>query len=205
MSRITLLFTLILLVSRLNAHVSLVYPEGGETFTAGETVNIQWEITVSHNTENWDLYFSEDGGDTWEALKMDISVDSLNYQWLVPDMPTSQAQIRIVMDNDGNDYNDNSENFTIENVTAINENSYEFGLKIFPNPMTESSMITFINTDNEKYVLFLFNSSGQVVRKMDNITTDKVIIKRYDLVNGLYFFQLSSNNEDRGFGKLIIN
>jgi NAD(P)H-dependent FMN reductase len=29
---------------------------------AGANVNIQWHIAIFHNQENWDLYFSPDGG-----------------------------------------------------------------------------------------------------------------------------------------------
>ena len=151
-----------------------------------------------------DLFFSGDGGNTWLPIKLNISIDTLNYHWIVPDTPTSQGQIKIVMDNIGNDYEDNSENFTIESVTAINEVSYDSGLKIYPNPMTENAIITFANPDSESHVLIIYNSVGRIVQKMADVSTDRLPFKRNNLVNGLYFYQLISKNEIRATGKIII-
>lgn len=204
-TRLILLFSGLLILMQANAHVNLIYPVGGEAFNVGETVNIQWEIVISHNTENWDLFYSGDGGNSWVPLELDISIDSLNYHWVVPNTPTLQGQIRIVMDNVDNDYDDNSENFTIEGVTAINNPSLDYGLRVFPNPMTTYSTIAFTNPDNEKHSLILFNAQGQAVVEKSNITSDQVIIKRNNLVSGLYFFQLSSSSELRAIGKININ
>ncbi len=94
-------------------HVSLLNPQGGETFTAGEAVQINWQEVIAHNTENWDLYFSQDGGQTWEVIEEDISYSQLTYDWMVPDVATTQAQVKVVQDNPGTDYEDASDNFTI--------------------------------------------------------------------------------------------
>ncbi len=52
-----------------HAPLGLLYPTGGETFNPGDTVLIRWEEIVSHNTQNWDLYFSSDGGSNMESNK----------------------------------------------------------------------------------------------------------------------------------------
>ena len=187
-----------------NAHVNLISPVGGEIFNAGETVNIQWEIVISHNTENWDLFFSEDGGNTWNPIEMNISLNILSYQWIVPDISTSQGQIRIVMDNVGNDYEDNSENFTITTVTGIIVVPENNGLSIYPNPMTENAIITFANPDSESHDLIFYNSEGRIIKQMGDLTTDRVLFKRNNLVSGLYFYRLISKNEIRATGKIII-
>lgn len=93
-TRLILLLSGLFLILQANAHVNLINPIGGEVFYAGETVNIQWEIVISHDTENWDLFFSGDGGNTWLPIKLNISIDTLNYHWIVPDTPTSQGQYR---------------------------------------------------------------------------------------------------------------
>jgi hypothetical protein len=187
------------------AHVSLVYPEGGETFNPGETVNIQWEIVIQHNTQNWDLYFSDDGGNTWEALKLDISADSINYHWTVPEMSTTQARIRVVMDNDGNDYTDNSNDFSIVMITGINESIDEKSMSVYPNPMNESATISFANPDSKSYRLVLFNNLGLAVRKLNNTKSDKFYFKRNDLPAGLYYFRILEENSIRGSGKIVID
>ena len=71
------------------AHVALDYPQGGETFTVGQTIVIEWHIVAPHNTLNWDLFFSVDGGETWDTLQMDIPTSQLSYEWLIPDSLTT--------------------------------------------------------------------------------------------------------------------
>ena len=81
----------IILVSSANAHVVLDFPTGGETFTAGDTINIQWHIQIPHTQENWDLFFSSDGGITWQVIQLDINTSILNYLWEVPRVATQQG------------------------------------------------------------------------------------------------------------------
>ncbi|MBP8085965.1 MAG: T9SS type A sorting domain-containing protein [Saprospiraceae bacterium] len=95
------------------AHVELDYPVGGETFNPGQSVTIQWHIAIAHNTLNWDLLFSADGGSTWEAIQMDLPAGSLSYNWIVPSNITSQARVSVIQDNSGLDYQDESLNFNI--------------------------------------------------------------------------------------------
>lgn len=96
------------------AHVELDNPLGGETFVVGQTVTIQWHIEIPHNTLNWDVLFSSDGGATWAFIQMDLPVGSLSYSWIVPDIITSQARVSVIQDNEGQDYQDESMNFTIQ-------------------------------------------------------------------------------------------
>jgi|SRR5687768_14742619 len=96
----------------LKAHVYLDYPQGGEMFTHGQTVTVQWTIAVPHITLNWDLSFSSDGGLTWTVIQNDIPPEQLTYTWFVPTINTTQGRIRIFMDNDGMDYQDISGDFS---------------------------------------------------------------------------------------------
>lgn len=98
----------------LSAHVSLDNPVGGETYTVGQTVTIQWHITIPHNTLNWDILFSPDGGATWTYIYQDLPVGNSSYQWVVPSTITTQARVSVIQDNDGMDYQDESNNFTIQ-------------------------------------------------------------------------------------------
>lgn len=77
-------------------HVDLKIPVGGEVFQKGDTVIIQWEIRISHNTQNWDLYFSGNSGNSWETLNEDLPGSKLSYSWVVPDMKTDKARMRFI-------------------------------------------------------------------------------------------------------------
>ena len=72
-----LIIVLSFICTTLHAHVELIYPQGGETFMANSTVVIEWDPSIPHNTENWDLLISSDGGATWDTLQADIHVGTL--------------------------------------------------------------------------------------------------------------------------------
>ncbi len=117
MKKTTYFLTALFLLSlafNARAHVQLDSPTGGETFTAGETVTIQWTILIPHNTLNWDLYFSSDGGASWDPIQLDNPPGDLSFQWEVPAIATAQGRVRVFMDNSGTDYEDASMDFTIE-------------------------------------------------------------------------------------------
>lgn len=95
------------------AHVVLDSPVGEENYDPGQTVNIKWHLRIAHPQDNWDLFFSTDGGSTWQELALDLPVTQLSYSWTAPDIETSQAKIKIVMDNVGANYEAESNNFSI--------------------------------------------------------------------------------------------
>lgn len=105
----------------LSAHVQLDYPVGGESFTSGTTVNIQWHVVIPHNTLNWILYYSPDGGMNWETIESNIPPGQLNYMWQVPSGATTQGQIRVFQNNSSTDYQDMSMNFTIHPPVILPE------------------------------------------------------------------------------------
>ena len=112
-STIALIYFLLSFTSDVKAHVGLDYPQGGETFIVGETITIQWHVIIPHNTLNWDLYFSIDGGMTWDTLQLDIPTSNLSYEWVIPGSFTSQGRIQVVQDNEDQNYLDNSMDFII--------------------------------------------------------------------------------------------
>jgi hypothetical protein len=97
----------------LKAHVDLDYPLGGESFIEGQSIHIEWHIVAFHESLNWDLLFSSNGGVDWVPIQMDITYDSLGYTWIVPPVFSSQCSIRVIQDNVGMDYWGTSTDFTI--------------------------------------------------------------------------------------------
>ncbi len=112
-TRIVIIAFLLGLGYHVRAHVALDYPQGGEAFIVGETITIQWHIVAVHATLNWDLYFSVDGGGTWDILQLDIPTSQMSYEWEVPDSLTAHARILVIQDNEAQNYQDQSMDFTI--------------------------------------------------------------------------------------------
>ena len=97
-------------------HVFLMAPTGNDELEVGSTYEITWQITIPHDTENWDLYYSNTSQNgKWIPIAIDLplgdnSQNSIHtYDWVVPDMPSDTVWVRVVMDNTGGDYDDTND------------------------------------------------------------------------------------------------
>lgn len=90
--------------------------------------------------------------------------------------------------------------YTNINLTTKNNNIIE----LFPNPISSTAKIKFDRKDNEKYIINISNSLGQLVWKNDNIITNEIIIQRGLLVSGIYFIELRNQKEIIAQKKIII-
>ena len=189
---------------QLNAHVELANPEGGETYYSGAIVNLSWVEVQAHNTLNWDLFFSLDGGSSWEILKADISLETRSYEWTVPATTTVKAKIRIVQDNVGDDYQGTSANFTILGATGIADPLKQIQMNVYPNPMLDYTNVEFENSMHVSHTLSIYNTQGKMLRSIHNITSGFVKVERKNLAAGLYFISLRDENEVRAMSKLAV-
>jgi hypothetical protein len=74
--------------------VTVVAPNGGEVFTYGASVNLQWTATDNVGVSNVDLLLSRNGGGTYETLASAIA-NSGSYTWTVSGPTTSQALFKV--------------------------------------------------------------------------------------------------------------
>lgn len=118
------LLALTLTILNTKAHVNLNTPTGGQTYKVCETITVEWQIAISHTLLNWDLFYSDDGGSTWDTIQINIPPNGssvgtvMTYDWIVPDIAGDSVKIWIYMDNAGTDYQDKSGNFTV--ITNVN-------------------------------------------------------------------------------------
>ena len=87
------LFIILIIISPVAAHVHLLNPNGGETYSAGEIIQIEWQEVIKHETLNWDILFSSDGGISWDTVKSNIPLSSMNYSWELPGISTQTGRI----------------------------------------------------------------------------------------------------------------
>ena len=169
-----LIFACCLAFTQTMAHVNLLNPTGGEMYNVGETVTLQWQIAISHNIQNWDLSISIDNGVTWEAVELDIPSTgsavgtTVSYDWLVPNTPSTQVKLLIVMDNSGTDYDDTSPAFTISTTVGIADSWSQTELDVFPNPVKigEDLWISYPNDGSEISNIQIFNSNGAIAKSI---------------------------------------
>lgn len=111
---ICIIFAVLMVTSSGSAHVGLTYPIGGEMFVSGQNVTIAWSVIVSHGPADWDIFYSSDGGGTWQMLAENLPQSQLSWEWTVPDSSTAGGIIQIVQDNSlDSDYFDSSLPFTV--------------------------------------------------------------------------------------------
>lgn len=154
----------------IQAHVNLTSPQGGETFTPGQTIKITWKETVSHDTENWDLYFSKDGGTTYEILQLDIDVKTLEFDWTIPTTITDKARIKVVQDNTEGDYSDESAFFTIQSTqTALGTDQIQKDFLVFPNPVNDVVHVQFTKNLKPEFAVSVFDPLGHLMYQYKSI------------------------------------
>ncbi len=77
------------------------------------------------------------------------------------------------------------------------------GLRIQPNPFSTQTVL-HTDTPLRNASLIVYNSQGQQVKQMDQLSGETVILQRDNLPSGFYFFQLSENNTTLHLGKLVV-
>lgn len=94
------------------------------------------------------------------------------------------------------------DNFTISNITGISENTLE-DINIFPNPFSYSTILQTDKYFNDA-TLTVYNSSGQIVKQLKNISGQTVTLFRDNLPSGLYFLRLTQESKVIMAGQLVI-
>lgn len=209
---IILIFFVLIYFQKVSAHVILLYPIGGENFQVGQVVEIQWEIAIYHGSCNWDLYFSSDGGFTWEIVAQDLPETELTYNWTIQSLPTDSGRIKVTQDNVTwhANYSDSSENFTISISTGIkhskslNENFMLY--PAFPNPFNPSATIEYSISESGNVKLTVFNSLGEkvtaLVNNFEEAGKHKVKFDATELSSGIYYYRIDAR--DRTAAKKMI-
>lgn len=90
----------------------------------------------------------------------------------------------------------------IQTIASINENEYKVHYDLFPNPFSDYTTLSFPSV-RDKTTFTLYNTNGQLVNTVDNITGGQLTIHRDNLTTGLYYFMLRTNDNIIATGKLM--
>lgn len=134
--------------------------KGGETFSAGSTVNVKWSQDVGHDGK-YDFKYSKDGGTTWTDVEknkqLPTAAGEITYVWTVPGEATTQGQFRVCQQAGGAACTDatymlKSPNFT---VTA--------GSPVRPAAVPEAGSLAYDARTRNLEVSFALSAEGVVL------------------------------------------
>lgn len=89
------------------------------------------------------------------------------------------------------------------NTVGINENVGKINHSINPNPFIHSTILNFDYSSSQTYRLQIFNSTGQLIKRINEINSGKIEISGEHLNSGIYFYQLTNDKNEIVDGKLI--
>ena len=75
----------------------------------------------------------------------------------------------------------------VEETVSSGDYQPFFDLQVYPNPFTSQATVTFNNPNANTYRLEIVDSRGRVIRVYDSITSNSLVIKKEQLINGIYY------------------
>ncbi|MFH1010035.1 MAG: M6 family metalloprotease domain-containing protein [bacterium] len=148
--------------------VTLIAPNGGETYSEGNSLNIRW---TANYLETVKISLSRSGAEgPWQTLFITTPNDG-EQAWVVTGPASSQCRIRVESRYDAAVVDMSDGSFTIEAVSADDRTSpvpVAFGIaSIFPNPFNATTQIRFHLERPGMATLRIFDTLGREVRQFE--------------------------------------
>ena len=96
--------------------VTVTAPNGGESVTGGDFMNITWTSTAIDSVR---IDFSSDNGSTWQIIENGLKADSRAYSWKIPDVSSVNCLVRVSNYRDLTIQDVNNTPFTIKPKDSI--------------------------------------------------------------------------------------
>lgn len=176
--------------------VTLLVPNGGEIYSAGDTVEILW---TSSYVENVKLEYSSDGGLYWNTIRYRVEAPPGEYEWIAPDISSSQCLVRI-LDRDSDAADTSDAVFSIQGGNAVNPvmSPERFVLHpVYPNPFNPQTTLHFSLPEDCHVNLDVFDVKGNLVKTLaDSPFTEGEYSFVWDashLSSGIYLLSLRTD------------
>ena len=174
------------------ASLTLTAPNGGESWSAGESQTISW--TTTGTIDAVDLEYSVDNGQTWNALADGVS-NTGSYVWQVPDVNTTAARVRVSDAADGqpSDVSDGPFSISGSSLTLVAPNGGEVW------SLGETRTISWNSTGNINAVSLEYtlddgqswtpivsgiNNTGSYVWTIPDVNSDQARVRIFDAADG---------------------
>ncbi|MEP7171589.1 MAG: T9SS type A sorting domain-containing protein, partial [Bacteroidota bacterium] len=148
-------------------------------------------------------------------ISSSVNSTSYNYSWTFNGMPLAGATSPSVPALQGGCYavtvQDQGGCYVTSDTLCviplgINEITSSNNIKVFPNPFSKSSRITFDNPKKNNFSLKIIDITGRELQSIKNIFSDNVIIEKGSINTGIYFYELTNvTKNDMYKGKIVVN
>ncbi len=179
----------------------LTSPNGNESFTAGSTESIKWQAHSSVTTV--ELQYSTDSGASWNTITNTQSASTGIYQWVVPNVVTSNALVRIINIDRTNEYDESNATFSIGTLSLTSPNGGEVWQVntvhniTWQNIPAITTMKIELSTDNGANWQTITSSAdatlGTYSWTVPNLPTSQAIIRISDVNDSTFYDQSNSD------------
>jgi hypothetical protein len=151
--------------------VTVIYPNGGETCSDGDTIYIEWTASDNRSVDSLSIFYSVNGGTDFMLLASGEPNDSL-YMWIVPLTPSDSCIVKVVAYDPGlrigQDESDGF--FTIHHLTRADDtpafvNALE---QNYPNPFNGTTTIAYSVAERCRVELCVYDAAGHLVRVLEH-------------------------------------
>jgi len=180
--------------------VTVTAPNGGENWEVGTINHITW---TRQEVSNVRIEYSTDNGNSWTLVVASVLAIFGNYNWTIPNTPSTQCLVRISEVGNASVYDVSDNTFTIEEPVSVDELKSgipdEYALyQNYPNPFNPSTNIEFAIPNSSQVTIDVFNQLGEKVATILNSILSAGYYKvEFDAgihTSGLYFYRISSRN-----------
>ena len=142
--------------------VSITYPNGGQYFSAGDTVRVTWEQSDNVGIDRNQVHFwSNDstGYDSW----VDIDSAAIYYDWIVPDFYSPFMRVGVHAFDPSNNEGSDSSNGEFGIAPVRLEHHFDAGWSLFSIPLQNdeySNQLLFEDDIEDPFHIFNFADDG---------------------------------------------
>lgn len=185
-------------------HARITGPNGGEQFTIGAPMTLEWVADDDDAVTGVDLWISRDDGATYVPLAFDVP-NSGTYDWIADGPASDHCLVRAVardaLDLRGDDHSDQA--FAIAATTAVGERDLELTLAVSPNPMRQDCRFAFSLPRAGDVRLSIHDLQGRLVTRLSegrleagrHERTWSAVARQEPVAPGLYFVRLELAGE----------
>ncbi|NWG27303.1 MAG: T9SS type A sorting domain-containing protein [Ignavibacteriaceae bacterium] len=193
-----------------NPMITVTAPNGGEVWVVGTVHQIKW---TRQDVTTVKIDYSTDNGSTWSVVVASRPAVYGNYNWTIPNTPSTQCLVRISDISNPAVFDVSDGTFTIQDVVPVEDlNSgipEEYNLaQSYPNPFNPSTIIEFSLPESASNVnLSIYNVLGEKVAELINnaLTAGKYQYQwnAENFTSGIYIYELRTD-KFVAFKKMIL-